>query len=112
MILTDNRRLNFGPRILKNRCIAFERLDGVTPDEMRKGKIKPGYEQVNVQIIFDINMDEEFTRKARLVADVHTTAPPSSITYSIVVSRESVRIEFILASLIDLDIFAFDIGNA
>ena len=23
--------------------IAFEKLDGVTPDEMRKGKIKPGY---------------------------------------------------------------------
>ena len=81
MILTDNRRLTFGPRLLKNICIALERLDGVTPDEMREGKIKPGCEHINVQIIFDINMDGHFTIKARLVADGHTTAPSSSITY-------------------------------
>ena len=57
--------------------ILFEKLDGVTPDEMRKGDINPGYEHVNVQIIFDIKMDGNFTRKARLVAKDHTTAPPS-----------------------------------
>ena len=45
-------------------------------------------------------------------ADGHTTAPPSSITYSSVVLRESVSISFLLASLNDLDIFACDIGNA
>ena len=28
-------------------CIEFENLDGVTPDKMRKGKIKPGYEHAN-----------------------------------------------------------------
>ena len=58
----------------------------------------PGYENVNFHIIFDINMDVKFTRKEILVADGHTTAPPSSITYSRVVSRESVRIAFLLAS--------------
>ena len=63
-------------------------------------------------MIFDINMDGKFTRKAILVADVHTTALTSSITYSSVVSRESVRIAFLLESLNDLDIFACDIGNA
>ena len=78
---------------------------------MSKGKIKPGYEHVNVHMVFDINMYGEFTRNARLVANGHTKAPPSSITYSIVVSREIVRIVFLLASLNDLDIFAFDIGN-
>ena len=46
------------------------------------------------------------------MADGHTTAPPSSITYSSIVSRESVRIEFLLESLNDLDIFTCDIGNA
>ena len=94
-----------------NIRIAFEKIDGVTPDEMRKGKVKPGYEHVNVNIISNINMDGKFTRKARLVADGHTTAPPSSITYSSVVSRESVWIAFLLAYLNDLDIFACDIGN-
>ena len=76
MILTDNRRLNFGPILLKNRCIVFERLDGVTPDEMRKGKIKYRYEHVNVHMIFDIKMDGKFTNNEILVANIHTTAPP------------------------------------
>ena len=59
-------------------------------------------------MIFDIKMDGKFTRKARLVADVHKTAPLSSITYSSVVSRETVRIVFLLASLNDLDIGPVD----
>ena len=96
---------------MTNVRIEFEKLDGVTPDEMRKGKIKPGYEHVNVKIMFYIKMDGNFTRNSGLVADSHTTAPPSSITYSSVVSRESARIAFLLADLNDLDIFACDIGN-
>ena len=65
-----------------------------------------------MHMIFDIKMDGKFTRKERLVANSHTKAPLSSITYSSVVSRESVRIEFILEPLNDLNIFACDIGNA
>ena len=66
---------------MKNVRIEFDKLGGVTPDDIRKGNIKPGYEYVNVHMIFDINMDGKFTRKERFVADGHTTAPPSSITY-------------------------------
>ena len=65
---------------MTNTGISFEKLDGVTPDEMRKVNINPGYEHVNVHVIFDINMDRKFTRKARLVYNSHTTAPPSLIT--------------------------------
>ena len=97
---------------MTNIIITFEKLDGVTLDETRKGNIKPGYEHVNVHMMFDIKMDGKFTKKARLLTDGHTTAPPSSITYSSVVSRESLTIAFILALLNDLDMFAFDIGNA
>ena len=97
---------------MRNVRIEFEKLDGVTPDEIRKGEIKPKYEHANVHIIFEIKMDGKFTIKARLVADGHTTAPPSSITYSSFWFRESVRIAFILESLNELDIFACDIGNA
>ena len=61
---------------MANVCIAFEELDSVTPDEMRKGKIRPGYGHVNLHMIFDINMDGKFTRKEILVADGHTIAPP------------------------------------
>ena len=45
------------------------------------------------------------------MADGHTTAPPSPITYSIVVYRESVIIAFLLEYLNYLDIFACDVGN-
>ena len=97
---------------MKNFHIVFEKLDGVTPDDMRKGKIKPGYEHINIHMIFDINIYGKFTRKSRLVDGGHKTAPPSSISYSSVVYRESVSIAFLLAYLNDLDIFACDIGNA
>ena len=97
---------------MTNLCIAFEKLDGVATDKVRKGKIDPGCEHVNMHMIFGINMNGNFTRKSRLVTDGHTTAPPSSITYSSVVSREINRILFLLASLDDLDNFAYDIGNA
>ena len=46
-----------------------------------------------------------------MVADEHTTAPTSSTTYSSVVSIVSVRIEFLLATLNDLDTFVCDIVN-
>ena len=79
---------------------------------MKNGKVKPGYKFCGTHMIFDIKMDGKFTRKARLVADGHTTDAPSSITYSSVVSRESVRLALLLASLNNLDIAACGIGNA
>ena len=97
---------------MMNFRIAFEKLDVIKPDEMRKGKINPGYEHVNMHMIFDIKMYGKFTRKAILVSEGHTTALPSSTTYSRVLYRGSVRIEFILESLNNLYIFACDIGNA
>jgi len=61
-------------------------------------------------MIFDVKMD--FTRKAIFVAGGHMTNPPSAITYSSVVSRDSVRIAFLLAALNEIDLLATDIGNA
>eukprot|EP00957_Ditylum_brightwellii_P194945 14852350-Ditylum_brightwellii.AAC.1 len=54
----------------------------------------------------------DFTRKARFVTGGHMTEPPSSLTYSSVVSREMVRIALTIAALNDLGIMAADIGNA
>ena len=41
---------------MTNVRISFENLDGVKPDEMRKGNIKPGYEYVNVHMIFGLSV--------------------------------------------------------
>ena len=46
---------------MENTCIEFEKLDGVIPDATRKGKIRTGYEHVNVKMLFDINMYGKFT---------------------------------------------------
>ena len=86
-----------------NVRIAFEILD-------ENKKPPPGYKKVLLMMIFDIKMD--FTRKARLVARGDLTDPPSTLTYSSVVSRESVRIAFLVASMNGLEIMMFDVGNA
>ena len=56
-------------------------------------------------------MDGRCTCKACYVAGGHTTDPPSSITYSSVVSRDSTRIAFTLAALNGVEIRSADIGN-
>ena len=61
-------------------------------------------------MIFNVKID--FTRNARLVARGHLTDPPTTLTYSSVVSRECVRLTFLIAALNDLSILVADIGNA
>ena len=73
-------------------------------------KVPIGYQHIDCHMIFNVKMD--FTRKARFVAGGHMTEAPASLTYSSVVSRESVRIAFTVAALNDLDVLVADIGNA
>ena len=49
----------------------------MTPEQMREGKVKPGFKYVGTHVIFDIKMGGKFTCKARLVAGRNITAPPS-----------------------------------
>jgi hypothetical protein len=78
---------------------------------LEEGTISPiGYQQIPCHIVFDVKMD--FTRKARFVAGGHVTHPPSTQTYASVVSRESVRIALLLASINDMDVMSADIQGA
>lgn len=87
----------------KNVRVAFNPLE---PGE----KAPPGYKEITCHMNFEVKMD--LRRKARYVAGGHLTDPPTSMTYSSVVSRESIRIAFLLAALNDMDILACDIQNA
>jgi hypothetical protein len=69
-----------------------------------------GYQRIPCHMVFDVEMD--FTRKARFVAGGHVTETPASTTYASVVSRESIRIAFLIAALNDLDILTADIQGA
>ena len=71
-----------------------------------------GYQEIDLHMIFDIKLGENFRRKARMVVGGHMTKPPSSVTYSSVVSRESVRVMLMVAALNDLEIQSADIENA
>lgn len=88
---------------MKNVMPAFEFKDG--------DPILPGWKHIRCHMVFDIK-SHDLTRKARLVAGGHLTDPPKESTYSSVVSRDSVRLAFLIAALNDLDVLAADVQNA
>lgn len=90
--------------------VSYQSMPDITPEEVRDGKQLIGYQEIKCQMVFDVKMD--FTRKARWVARGDMTEAPSSVTYSSVVSRDSVRLAFLIAGLNDLDILACDVSNA
>jgi hypothetical protein len=82
------RALNRERCLRKN--VAWNARDNTTPDEIQSGKVKDmiGFQEIGCHIVFDIKMD--FTRKARFCAGGHTTDTPAAMTYSSIVSRDSV----------------------
>jgi hypothetical protein len=79
----------------KNNTVAFKFLEhGVS--------IPLGSKWVPFHMIFDVKVD--LTSKARFVAGGHWMNVPSHLTYSSVVTRESIRIAFLIATLNDLQI--------
>ena len=61
-------------------------------------------------MVFDIKMD--FTWKAHFVTGGHITEMPISMTYSSVVSQDSVHLAFLIAVLNDIDIMSVNLENA
>ena len=90
---------------MKKVRVSFQETD-TSPDSL------VGYQQITTHLIFDVKLGEHFRRKARLVADGHKTSTPASVTYSTVVSRDSVRLCLLIAALNDLDVQSGDIENA
>lgn len=97
---------------MKKAKVAYTPREGITPEDVRSNKVDDmrGYQEIKCHLVFDVKMD--FTRKARYVAGGHTTSTPIGLTYSSVVSRDSVRLAFLIAALNDLKVGSCDIGNA
>jgi hypothetical protein len=87
----------------KNVIIAFKILNGEESAPLT-------YQEIRCHRIFDVKM-EDFRRKARFGAGGHTTDTPHTMTYTSVVSRESVRVALTLAALNDVDVKMADIEN-
>ena len=92
--------------------VAWRTHEGHTPEQVRKGEAPEftGYQEIGCHLVFDVKMT--FDRKVRFVAGGHTTETPASISYSSVVSRESVRLAFLIAELNGVDIMSCDLENA
>ena len=81
-------------------------------DIKEAGAPKPvGMNFIKCHLVFDIKAGT-LQRKARFVADGSRVDPPDVNTYASVVSRESVRLAFLLAGLNGLDVFAADCEGA
>ena len=80
---------------MKNVRIAFEKYERDIQD-------LKGYQSIYCHLIFDVKLSENFRRKAMMVAGVHMTTTPASITYFSVVSRDSVRILLKISTLNNL----------
>ena len=88
----------------KNVKIAFQTLP--------KGKNPPnGYHYVNCNMVFGIKMDD-FHRKVCPVVGGHVTLTWDTITYSSVVTRETVHIVHTMAEFHALEVKAVDVLNA
>jgi Reverse transcriptase (RNA-dependent DNA polymerase) len=92
--------------IKKEMAVILPAVRILPPDQ----RVPVGYQEIPCHMIFDIKSD--FQRKARFVGGGHVTAPPTSQTYASVVSRESVRIAFLYASLNQLNVLSADIQGA
>ena len=81
-------------------------------DVLSDGQNAPiGQKSVKCQMIFDVKM-EDFRQRSRYVAGGHMTNAPPTITYTSVVSCETVRLALTIAVLNDLQVKAADIMNA
>jgi hypothetical protein len=90
---------------MRNVRIAFEEFDG-DPNTL------VGYTQIPGHLVFDVKLGENFRRKTRYCADGCKTGAPALVSYSTVVSRDSVQILLTIAALNELDILAADVQNA
>ena len=97
---------------MKKAKVAYGEVDACTPKQARRGEVSEltGFQEIMYHLIFDVKMD--FKRKAHFVANESTIEAPVALCYSSVVSRDSVRLAFLIAALNELDVFACDIGNA
>jgi hypothetical protein len=88
---------------MRNVMPAFEFRDG--------DKMPIGYKMIRCHMVFDVKIGD-LTRKARFCANGNETDPPKDSTFSTVVSRDTVRLFFLLAALNDTEILSADIQNA
>ena len=88
---------------MKNSRMAIKLLD-------KDSSIPIIHIKITCHLVFDVKLD--LIHKTRFVTGDHLTDPQTSLTYSSAVTRDSVRIGFLIAALNNVDVLAGDIQNA
>ena len=91
---------------MKHVFVAFEEYD------KSQGPVPLGYKRLDCHMIFDVEMNKNFRRKAQMVADGHKTETTASITYLSLLSCDSVHIASTITAFNKLKIQACDIQKA
>ena len=91
---------------MRNVRPAFEVFEGT------KDQLPVGYQFMKCHMIFDVKFRENVRHKAWFGAGGYMTETPATLTYSSVVSRDSVWIALTVAALNDLQVMSCDIHNA
>jgi hypothetical protein len=79
--------------------------------EFKDNDVMPaGHQHIDCHMVFDVKITLD--RKARYVAGGHQTEPTKEVTFASVVSRDSIRLGFLVAALNDLDVLSADISGA
>jgi hypothetical protein len=76
----------------------------------KDGKAPFDFQKIDCHMIFDIKMTLE--RKARYVAGGHQTEPTKDVIFASVVSRDTIRIAFLVMALNNLEVLSADIRGA
>ena len=71
-----------------------------------------GYTYIMLYIIFDVNMDSRFTRKARFFSYEHKVDTTPPMMYASVVSSDSVLVVLIMEALNGLNVKCADVQNS
>ena len=90
---------------MKNNRVVFETFKGRIEDLV-------GYQDISGHLVYNVKLGENFQQNTRFVSDMHLVDSPSFITYSMVVSQNSVQILLLVAALNGLKIMGADIQNA
>lgn len=82
--------------------VSYQVKEGMSPRDVQHGTVSEllGYTKIGCHIVFDVKMD--FTNE---------TGASASMTYSSVVSRNSVQLAFLIAGLNNLNVMVADLKN-
>jgi len=94
------------------KAIAKEMLHVTLAFQILENRESPPIRSKWIPCHMGVNVKVDFTCKAHFAAGGHMTEPPTAITYSGVVARDSIRLAFLIAALNDLYILTADIFNA